>query len=465
MFVADGGLADTIVARATAAGPSARAIVRISGAAALELASTVFHPDVRRFTRLAIVRGAIVLGDVRVGASAVAFLGPRSFTGEDLVELHLPSAEPLVERLVDALGRAGARPARPGEFTRRAFLAGRLDLTAAEAVLALCESATAAEARLAARRLRGDLAREVERVRAGLLDCLAELEAALDFAHEDIESDLLDRAGFGTALSKHREDLAAFLACDASRESTSRVPVVALFGPANAGKSSLLNALADSECAIVSAAPGTTRDPVMVRLAPCGVPADLVDLAGVVTESRDHEGFGRAPASPGSLDAAASRTGRNMAAAADLVIVVLDGSLPLSPGVRAALDETEGRDRLIVRQKADLPVQLEITEPSIAVSARARTGLDGLGAAIATRLSRRPQEEASGVGPNARHRACLERAQVSVEAALTAYGASIPHDLVAVDLRAALDALGEVTGAACAEDVLDRIFARFCIGK
>jgi tRNA modification GTPase len=456
MFVADGGLADTIVACSSPRGPAARAIVRVSGPRAADVLEGIFFPALAGARGGVRIEGELRLDDARAAAAALVFRAPRSYTGEDLVEVHTVGAPPLVERLCGAIAGAGARAARPGEFTRRAFLAGRIDLTAAEAVLALDGAAGEDEARAALRQLRGGLRREVEALRERLLDALAELEAAIDFAHEDLEHDLLAGADLRARLADARRGVARILAREAGRGAAHARPAVLLYGPENAGKSSLLNALARAELAIVSPRPGTTRDAVAAEIeAAPGIAVDLIDAAGT---------GGAAAQGPG-LEA--QRRSEQALLAAEIVLVVLDASKPASDAALAALEKSRGRPRVVVLQKSDLPRALaldRLEEPAIAVSARTGAGLEPLRAALAALLAARPAPAAE-VAPNERHRAALAAAARALDAALAILATAGPADIAAIDLRAALDALAEVTGEARADDVLDRIFAKFCIGK
>jgi tRNA modification GTPase len=461
---AAGGHADTIVATASARGPARRGIVRVSGPRALETAGALFGPAIGDAPGGARLAGAVSLDGLSIPAAALVFRAPRSYTGEDVVELHTLGAPPLLERIVAAIAACGARPARPGEFTRRAFLAGRIDLTAAEAVLALVSAEGEREARAALRQLRGGLAREVEALRETVLDALAEVEAAIDFAHEDIERDLLASADLAARLAAARARVARLLAREAGRGTSAARPAVLLHGAPNAGKSSLFNALAGSERAIVSPLPGTTRDALSatVTLAP-GTEVDLIDAAGVGAAE---------PVGPPDLEAA--RRAEAHVAAADVLVVVVDGARPASPADLAALARTAGRPRAIALQKADLPPGLDPSSlprapgemPPVVVSARTGAGLDALRARLAALLLAAGEREAQDeVAPNERHRACLAAAAAALDAALDLLARDGPPDLAAIDLRAAALAIGEVTGATCTEDILDRIFSRFCIGK
>lgn len=456
MTFAETGFSDTIVAAATPPGPARRAVVRVSGPRAIAVLAGIFEPPLEGARGGRRIEGAIRLDDVRVEAAAWVFRAPRSYTGEDLVEIHTLGAPALVERLAGAIAAAGARPARAGEFTRRAFEMGRIDLSEAEAVLALGTTGDEREARAALLQLRGGLRREVESLRETLLDALAEIEAAIDFSQEDLEGELMGRAALLAGLDRARASARRLLGREAGRGPGAGRPAVLLFGPANSGKSSLFNALSGSERALVSPRAGTTRDALSADID--GV--ELIDCAGLDE--------GGTPALLETVDREAARRAEALLAAADHVLVVLDRAAPLGEAGRRALGAARARPRTIVLQKCDLPAVLDLgalddEAPRIEVSAHTGAGLELLRAALA-RVAEPGDRAESGPAPNGRHCAALDAALRALDAAI----ARLIEDraeLAAIELRAALDALGEVTGAACAEDVLERVFARFCIGK
>lgn len=448
--------ADTICAPGSAPGASPRALVRISGPAAFERAGALFAPLPRQARRR--VEGQLALpGWPPAPAQAWTWLAPRSYTGEDVVELVLPGSPPLLRALLQALQAGGARLARPGELTRRAFLAGKLDLTRVEAVLALTTSEDTREARAALRALEGGLAARVDAVKEGLLQALAHLEAAIDFSEEEL--DLRADAALQEDLERASQALAALRGGAGPRHGTA--PRVVLGGPANAGKSTLLNRLCGREAALVSPRAGTTRDPVAAswRL-PGGAEVELLDTAG------------RLPEVGGTLDRAARRAADEAAAGADLVLWVLDGSAP-GPEARAGWEACP-EPRLLVLAKLDLAPGGRWPEPwagapaAQQVSARSGAGLAALGAAVAAALLR---PEAGGAGSDLcatlRQEELLRAAVAALRRAGQALGGGDPAraELAALDLREALDALGALTGEVGTEDVLDRLFASFCVGK
>jgi tRNA modification GTPase len=434
--------ADTIVALATAPGPGARAIVRLSGRRAAAVAAGVFRDFTQADRR--IVEGKIVLPDVSAPLPADLYHvpAPRSSTGQDVVELHTLACPPLVELLVAHCLGAGARAARPGEFTMRAFLAGKLDLTRAEAVLAVIEAGSRGELTRALAQLAGGIAQPLHALRDDLLNLLADVEAGLDFADEDVQfvgtEALLGRLAKGLALlTLVRRQLD-------QRGVADRPFRVVLVGRPNAGKSSLFNALVAAPRAIVSAAPGTTRDYLEQTLDVGGVPVQLVDTAGL------HDA-----AEP--IESAAQTLGRREAAEADLLLVCRPHGELISPdelGIAAATPV------LHVATKCDLRPP---AAPMPATSAATGAGIEALRHLLADRAKSRGGSPLAPSLSRCRHHvdACLARLR---HAHAIVLNEEMP-ELLALELRVALDELGAMVGAVYTDDLLDRIFSRFCIGK
>ncbi len=437
---------DTIVALATPPGAGARAIVRLSGPRSLAAVGALFSPReaLAPGTR-ALAEGSVRLPGVAAALPADVYLwpAPHSYTGQDMAELHVLSAPPLVEALVAALLQAGARPAGPGEFTLRAFLSGKLDLTRAEAVHGVIAAGSRDELKQALAQLAGGVARPLQALRDDLLNLLADVEAGLDFAEEDVqfveEQDLLLRLGSAlahiTLVGKQLEQ----------RGVAGRDFRVVLAGRPNAGKSSLFNALADAS-ALVSPEPGTTRDYLVRRLDLGGVAVELVDTPGWQPAGDD-------------IEAQAQSLGREQAERADLVLLCLEA------GVTPSAAETNllGQERpaaVGVATKCDLG---ESPADLLATSAVTGAGLEALRALLAERARQRAQPPLAPSLSRCRHHvaeclACLRRA----------HSVALYHDppeILALELRGALEQLGEMVGAVYTDDLLDRIFSRFCIGK
>lgn len=398
-----------------------RAVVRLSGPRAVELAGA--------------------------WPGAVVCRAPRSYTREDVVELHLPGSPPLVRAAVARLVQAGARPARPGEFTLRAFLNGRIDLCQAEAVERLIAAEGEDDRRAALDLLQGAFSRRLRRLEETLLDLAADAEAAIDFTDQDIE--ILSVPDAVRRADAARADLGDLLARTASRDVADARPVAALVGLPNAGKSALFNALTGAD-AIVSGVAGTTRD-VLSAEVDVGARVRLLDTAG----RRPSEG----------LEAEAVRRAEEAAAGADLLLFVVD----VTDAERARPLEPRGRPVILVFSKCDLaaaePLRTRFhTREVVCTSARTGQGVAELKEALRRRLA------AGAGGADARFRVSLRQqallrgaAEALDRAAAVAPGLGM--EFVALDVRAALEALGGVTGRHVDEEILNRIFSRFCLGK
>ena len=439
-------LSDTIVALASAAGAGARAIVRLSGPDSIRIAQTIFtSSEPIDAVRRRLVSGAIHLPNIAspLPADLILFPGPRSFTGQDVVELHVASAPPLIELAIARLLDAGARAARPGEFTLRAFLAGKRDLPRAEAVQAVISARSRDDLTLALAQLAGGITRPLDGLRDDLLNLLADVEAALDFTDEDIsfvnQREVLLRLTKGMAqITTVKRQL--------DRRSASERPVrVVLIGEPNAGKSSLFNALGQAR-ALVSPMPGTTRDYLRQRL----------DLNGTVVELIDTAGWQSTPA---DIDRQAQHLGGEMARDADLLLLCVETGRGLREAERVLLRRSEP-PALGVATKCDLGPPLE---GFLATSTVSGSGLPELMARIAEQAGARASAPAAPSLSRCRHHveACLDHLRKAHATALF----NDPAEVLALELRGALDQLGEMTGAVYTNDLLDRIFSRFCIGK
>jgi tRNA modification GTPase len=436
-------LTDTIVALSSAAGPGARAVVRLSGPAALRVAGAVFTAAAPPSpTRRGLYSGAVSLPGVAAALPADLYFwpAPATYTGQNLAELHTVSSPPLVELLLTALLNAGARAAGPGEFTLRAFLAGKLDLPRAEAVLGVIEAGTRDELRDALAQMAGGVTQPLRALRSDLLDLLADVEAGLDFADEDVQTadptETLNRLARAMA---HVTLLQKQLDQRALGERPFRVVLV---GPPNAGKSSLFNALTGGS-ALVSPEPGTTRDYLVRRLELEGVRLEVVDTAGR-----------RGPSD--AIEEQAQALGHEQARMADLLLRCVDLT---RPAAREAADAGEA-PTLDVFTKADL-----VPPPADVLATSAVTGA-GLAALRSRLLERVRAHRRPALAPS------LSRCRHHVAAALDhlrrAHHTALfqePAELLALELRGALDQLGEMVGAVYTDDLLDRIFSRFCIGK
>ena len=412
------------------------AVLRISGPATSELLDGLCGRPAPRFASLRRLRHAGVVLDQ---ALVLWFPGLASYTGEDSAELHLHGGPAVVAAVADALVALGARPAEPGEFTRRAFLHGRLDLTAAEGIADLIDAETEAQRRQALRQAEGGLAARHKAWAGRLARLLARQEAFIEFEDEDLP------AGLDNAVARDaaalRDELAAEIAGAARGEALRQGLRIAILGAPNAGKSSLLNALAGREAAIVSPQPGTTRDVVEARMVLAGVPVVLADTAGL-RETGD------------AIEAEGVRRARAQGAMAELVLAVFAADAVPDAETLALVEA----GALAVVNKADLAA------PPLTgwvVSARTGAGMDGLRAALAEAVQARAGLTETAGLTRPRHRAALADAVAALD---TLPEAALP-ELRAEALRAALRALGRLTGAVGVEAILDLVFSEFCIGK
>jgi tRNA modification GTPase len=423
---------DTIFAVASGSGRAAITVVRISGAgSSAVLASLCRRVPAPRRASLRTLRDPD--GTILDRGVVVWFPGPRSYTGEDSAELHLHGGKAVLEAVATALLRAGARPAEPGEFTKRAFLNGRMDLLEAEAVGDLVAAETEAQRRQALRQLEGELGTIYRGWADRLKLLLARQEALIDFPDQGLPEEV--DAAVQREISLLRSEVQAHLADGRRGERLREGLVFAITGPPNVGKSSLMNALAGREVAIVSSRPGTTRDALEARVVLGGVPVTLVDTAGL-REARDE------------IEAEGVRRARAHAAAADLVIAVMDQTV-----------EALAATGLVVANKIDLG--WPVPDRALGVAALTGEGLDPLRARLADEARRLTESSGSPPLTRARHRAALEEVAARLNAARNGF---LP-ELQAEDLRLAIRAFGRITGAVGVEKILGSIFAQFCIGK
>jgi tRNA modification GTPase len=456
---------DTIAAISTPPGIGGIGVIRVSGPASMPIARQVFiRPDGLPLPRLEshrIYHGFVIDHEgERVDEGILCVMRqPRSYTCEDVVEISCHGGVVTTQRVLDAVLARGARIAEPGEFTRRAFLNGRLDLTQAEAVIDLIHARTAASQRAALQQLEGALSRHLHNLREQLLEVSVHLEAGIDFPEEDVEliheADLIKRlVDIVTALTQL---LATFERGRLMREGL----LTAIVGRPNVGKSSLLNALTGSDRAIVSPHPGTTRDTIEVALEVGGLLLNMVDTAGIRS-------------AVGTLEAEGVRRAKRAADEAELLIVVFDGSCDLSDDDRAVLAATSAKRRVLVQNKSDLPCKWSLdmlgveatTLPLVKVSALQGDGLSDLEHAIKHQLLGNASSEQSDVLlTRTRHREGVAAALKNVQAAQQALIQGIPVEFVAFDVAEALYQIGDILGEDYTGEVLDRIFSRFCIGK
>ncbi len=445
---------DTIAAVASPPGPAARGIVRLSGPAAWSIVLGSFLPEHesppprRAETR----RGSLRVDGLRPLLPVMLALwpAPRTYTGQDVVEVHLVGSPPVLSQVLSHCLTRGARPAQPGEFTLRAFLSGRIDLTRAEAVLGVIEAANPAQLDAALEQLAGGLSGPILAWRDRLLDLVAHLEANLDFTEEP-DVDPLGRAALAEELDRSAADLQAIARRLDDRDRPEGYPRVVLVGPPNAGKSRLFNALLGRDCAIVSPQAGTTRD-YLTALWDCdGLTVELVDTAGIE------------PA--GDAIARQAQTFRaDQARRADLLLDCRSAETD-KPG-DAGIASSQPVVRVWTKcDLADLDPDDTGSAERLPTSAVTGAGLEELRVAIARRLRGQDFEGSLPVGTAARCRGSLLNAEAAVRSAAESLLAGGGDELIVFDLRLALEEMGKVVGAVVTDDILDRIFRRFCIGK
>lgn len=456
---------DTIAALATPPGEAALAVIRLSGPQALDIADRVFLPAARLAPRPSqapthtLHYGHVIRQGQRLDEVLLAVLrAPRTFTREDCVEVSCHGGAFVAREVLATVLAAGARPAQPGEFSRRAFLHGRIDLAQAEAVADVIHARTERALTAAQEHLAGSLSRPLQQLRDSFLLTLAHLEAHLDFPDDDIAPD--SRESLLLRLDQAILLLDSLLATAREGHLLRHGLRTTLIGRPNAGKSSLLNRLLNRDRAIVSPIPGTTRDTLEESSNLLGFPIVLTDTAGL-----------RPPAD--TLEEEGIRRTHQAAEQSQLILQVLDASEPLSDSDLHDLHAFAHYPRLIVLNKSDLPTRLTWpaspplpTTPPIPVSCLTGEGLPTLKAAIIAHAQSQPSRSAlPHIAINTRHEHALRRAREATATARLALQQSLPFDLVAPDLRLALQAVGEVTGHTSTEDLLDAIFSQFCLGK
>ncbi|HEY5912925.1 MAG TPA: tRNA uridine-5-carboxymethylaminomethyl(34) synthesis GTPase MnmE [Verrucomicrobiae bacterium] len=469
---------DTIAAIATPLGEGGLAVVRLSGAEALRISDQCFVPaggfalkpsSARSHTIHFghVVRSGLTIDEVLLSVMRA----PRTYTREDIVELTCHGGMLPAKLILDTVLALGARLAEPGEFTRRAFLNGRLDLAQAEAVADLIHSQTDLALRAANEQLAGKLSQRINQLRDQMVQILAHVEAHIDFPEEDIAPDT--REELVQRLEHGVQFIDRLLETAPEGRILRRGIRVAIIGRPNAGKSSLLNQLLGHDRAIVSAVPGTTRDTIEETANIRGLPVVFIDTAGL-REGRDE------------IEVEGIRRSRKSLENAEMVLHVLDASEPLTPADEHFLVESAQKKRILVRNKIDLPIRLELPQglaaslearsvmiptpvasfPIVDVSCLTGQGIENLKDAIKALVwSGGVGSEQLQVMINSRHQDALSRARAATLRTLDALRTEQTLELVALDLRIAVNAVGEIVGKTTTEDLLDMIFSQFCIGK
>ncbi len=456
---------ETIAAISTPFGVSGIGIVRISGSLSEPIARKIFKPkkDPPHFISHHFHYGEIVdpqncdpIDEVLI----VLMKSPRTYTREDIVEIHCHGGYFILQKVLELVVREGARMAHPGEFTKRAFLNGRIDLTQAEAVIDLISAKTMASLEIAHQQLRGMFYDQLTLLKEGLVDRLALIEAHIDFPEEEIEPISLKEIeeSLKDMAAKTEEWIASYEEGKIFREGIS----CAIVGKTNVGKSSLLNVLLKEDRAIVTPIPGTTRDVIEEVLNINGIPVRLIDTAGLrkATDTIEQEGVKRA---------------RQRVADSDFVLLMVDGSRSLDADDLEIFEESKGKKKVVIINKNDLPLNISLKEvkerfpadPVVSISALRNEGVDALKEAIHNSLIHRdvrPSPEHLIVA-NIRHKTALSQVKENLLNAVKGLEEGTSLEFIAFEIRSALEALGEVVGETTTEEVLNRIFEQFCIGK
>jgi tRNA modification GTPase len=450
---------DTIVAISTPPGRGGIGIVRLSGPLAVSIAGELVQlrqPLEHGRARLANVLDVDSNSEAgRIDEAVVTwFAAPHSYTTEDLVEVAAHGSPVVLELLLRRALALGARLAEPGEFTQRSFLAGRIDLTQAEAVRDLIEAQTLTQARQAASQMGGALSRRVQPVKRALVELIALLEAGIDFAEDDV--DVAPAAEIARRIDELRPPLAALEASFARGRIVHDGLTLAIVGRPNAGKSSLFNRLVERDRAIVTATPGTTRDLVTERISLEGIPLELVDTAGLREAGEEVEQLGIARS-------------REAMADADLVLIVLDATQPLNEEERRLLALVEGRPALVAINKCDLAETEQAAGdvagiPALPTSALTGEGIPALRERILALATGGAAAE-PGLLTSMRHHQAVTGTLAALADAAQANAGTIPHEMILLDLYRALAAQDSLTGQTTSDDILNLIFSMFCIGK
>lgn len=457
---------DTISAIATAVGEGGIGIVRVSGKLALAIADKLFVSKAGKQIS-SVLSHKVVYGDIvnpetktKVDEALVLVMrAPHSYTCEDVVEFHCHGGPVPLRQVLALTLAAGARLAEPGEFTKRAFLNGRLDLSQAEAVIDIIRSKTDVSLKAAMGNLGGQLSERVKTIRHSILRMIAQLEAAIDFPEEDIEA--AAAADVAALIDEVDSQFTELLSTAQTGRILREGLATVIIGKPNVGKSSLLNALLREKRAIVTDIPGTTRDIIEEYVNIRGIPLKIIDTAGIRETADVVEKIG-------------VERSRELVDQADLILVLLDASVPLTTEDKTVLAMLADKEAVVLLNKSDLPAQLEAEEVEkytngrqvLRISVTQGQGLDELEELIVERVysGEVKQGEAAFVS-NVRQADILRQAQQRLAEASATIEAGMPTDCIVVDLRAAWEKLGEITGDTVGEDIIDQIFTQFCIGK
>ncbi|NGP45201.1 tRNA uridine-5-carboxymethylaminomethyl(34) synthesis GTPase MnmE [Bacillaceae bacterium SIJ1] len=456
---------DTIAAISTPAGEGAIGIVRLSGPQAIQLTDTIYQgkKSLREVDSHTIVYGKIVDNDSKDHLEEVmvsVMRAPKTFTREDVVEINCHGGVVSIQRILQLVLRQGARLAEPGEFTKRAFLNGRIDLSQAEAVMDLIRAKTDQAMTSAVHQVEGRLGRQIQQLRQTILEALAQVEVNIDYPEYDDVEEMTQQT-----LRQHADQVQAAIGELLSTAAQGKILreglKTAIIGRPNVGKSSLLNSLAQDTRAIVTDVPGTTRDVIEEYVNVRGVPLKLIDTAGI----RETEDL---------VEKIGVERSRQMLKEAELILLVLNNNEPLSQEDELLFEAVADLEVIIILNKTDLPTKtdrekinlLASGRPVITTSLLQDEGLDELEAAIAALFFEQGVERAdSSYVSNTRHIALLEQALQSIHSAIEGIDTGMPVDIVQIDMQKAWELLGEITGDTVGETLIDQLFSQFCLGK
>jgi tRNA modification GTPase len=453
----------TIAAIATPPGPGGIGIIRISGPDARPILTKLFKPrtKLKKFVSHKLYFGWIVAQEnnhLIDEVLAVYMQAPSTYTREDVAEIHCHGSFVILQEILSQIFSAGARPAAQGEFTKRAFLNGRIDLTQAEAVIELLNARTTEGLEIAVNQLRGTLHSEIEAIRDILVSIKAVLEVAIDFPEE--EGDIINADKQKIEIAEKVIPVLEKLIQSSDKGQIFREGIsIVIIGKPNVGKSSLLNALLKRDRAIVTEIPGTTRDTIEEYLNIRGMPVKIVDTAGI----RKAEG---------AVEKIGIQRSKEKLEEADLVLLVIDSSSPLQQEDHDLYQHIGDKKIIIVANKKDLAKNQNIYEnfkklPIIPISAKTTEGIEELEDAVFKQVAGglTGWDPGCSCAPNTRHKSSLEKSLRACNRIITGFDERVPADLLAIEIQSSLDALGDIVGYTTSEDVLDKIFAEFCIGK
>ncbi|MGM0501531.1 MAG: tRNA uridine-5-carboxymethylaminomethyl(34) synthesis GTPase MnmE [Bacillota bacterium] len=456
---------DTIAAIATAVGESGIGIIRISGAEAIAIADNIFESiknkklnDVETYTAH---YGHILDQESQVIDEVIALVmkEPKTYTTEDVVEINCHGGTVVLRKILDLVLDQGARLAEPGEFTKRAFLNGRIDLAQAEAVADLIQSKTEASMQVALDQLEGGLSEEVNAIKQDVVSLLAHLEATIDFPEDEIDD--FDSEELAVRIDAVQQQLEDLLATSERGKILKEGIEAAIVGRPNVGKSSLLNSLVREKRAIVTDIPGTTRDIIEEVINIDGIPVKIIDTAGIRNAEDQIEKIG-------------VEKSEEYLAKAELILLVVDISAGITAADEQLLKDAQGKEVVVIANKLDLDHQLELKKiknilpeaPIVKTAAIANQGINELEDAISELVySGQVNANEETMVSSLRHKKALQRAEQNIADVKEAFEKGLANDFLTIDLRAALEAINEITGDAIGEDIIDQIFADFCLGK